>query len=188
MGETAASHLVNAVAPLRDPPSPENTKRAAESVAAAVINIGSANLSRTLTDATKEVEKGAPPSVATPLSPTEAKPKQITFIGYATYYGSAGEKTAEGKPFNPNGMNAAMFQKVVTLESSAYVQLSSDPKKSIDVTVNDTGPFLRGSDKKPVYPLQPDPNIVIDLTPAAFAKLAPLSAGKIPVIVTVTVK
>ena len=58
MGETAASLLVAAAAALRKPLSPENTKRALESISAAIGNIGTDNLTRILNDATKDVENG----------------------------------------------------------------------------------------------------------------------------------
>ena len=52
--------------------------------------------------------------------------------------------------------------------------------------VNDRGPFQRGPDKKALKPLRPDPNIIIDLTPAAFKQLTGgLGLGIVPVKVTV---
>ena len=58
--------------------------------------------------------------------------------------------------------------------------------KTIQVTVNDRGPFKRGKDHKPLRPLEPDPDTVIDLTPAAFKTLVgDLSTGRVHVTVTV---
>ena len=59
MSETAASHLIDAASSLHAPPSPETTQRAQDSAAAAVKDIGSANLSRTRARATKDVAKAA---------------------------------------------------------------------------------------------------------------------------------
>jgi hypothetical protein len=59
MSETAASHMVDAASSLRAPSSPENAKRAQASVAAAVGDIDSDNLSRTLNGARNEVERAA---------------------------------------------------------------------------------------------------------------------------------
>jgi hypothetical protein len=66
------------------------------------------------------------------------------------------------------------------------VRLRSDPSRSIEVTINDTGPFLRGTDGRAVLPFQPDPHIVVDLTPAAMQQLT--GAGFNRVAVSVTVK
>ncbi len=82
-------------------------------------------------------------------------------------------------------MNAAMYQRGVDLGDRVNVQLQSNPSQSIDVLVNDTGPFARGSDGRALMPLRADPNIVIDLTPTAFKTLTGnLAVGKVPVIVT----
>ena len=124
----------------------------------------------------------------TPSETVELHPKPLRLTGFATWYGQPGEITAEVTPFNPAGMNAAMFQKGIALGDSVDVQLASDPTKTVDVIVNDTGPFARGSDGKALRPFQPDASVIIDLTPAAFLSLAPLSVGKIPVVVTVIKK
>ncbi len=111
---------------------------------------------------------------------------EIVIKGDATYYNLVGRKTASGQLFNPNSSNAAMYQRgVIRMGDTVTVQLQNEPSKSVTVTVNDTGPFLRGSDGRAIYPLQPDPNIVIDLTPAAFRDLAGSTAvGRVPVVVT----
>lgn len=44
--------------------------------------------------------------------------------------------------------------------------------RSITVVANDRGPFARRADGTAKLPLQPDPIGVIDLTPAAFRRLA----------------
>ena len=105
--------------------------------------------------------------------------------GTATYYNLPG-KTASGAPFNPNTMNAAMFQPgVVNIGDMMRVSLLNSPFTSVTVTVNDTGPFLRGPNGRAVHPLQPDPNHLIDLTPKAFVNLTgSRTAGHVPVSVT----
>jgi Lytic transglycolase len=107
--------------------------------------------------------------------------------GYATRYNLPGNTTASGQLFDPNGMNAAMTGNRAPLGASVQVQLQSDPGNSIQVQVNDTGPFARGENGAPLHPLQPDPNIIIDLTPHAFDVLTNNHRylGKVPVIVTV---
>jgi hypothetical protein len=82
-------------------------------------------------------------------------------------------------------MSAAMYQPGVVFGDVVSVQLQSSPQKSIDVTINDTGPFARDDKGKAIRPLRPDPNIIIDLTPAAFLSLAgSLKVGVVQVIVT----
>jgi RHS repeat-associated protein len=117
-----------------------------------------------------------------------SKPKACSAYsatGTATYYNLPG-KTASGAPFNPNGMNAAMFQPgVVQMGNVMNVSLVNSPFTSVTVTVNDTGPFLRGPNGRAVYPLQSDPAHLIDLTPAAFTALTgSTNAGHVPVTVT----
>jgi RHS repeat-associated protein len=126
----------------------------------------------------------------TPPKPAPAPPapepcSDKTFIGDATYYNLVGRKTASGVPFDPNAMSAAMYQPGVVFGDVVSVQLQSSPQKSIDVTINDTGPFARDDKGKAIRPLRPDPNIIIDLTPAAFLSLAgSLKVGVVQVIVT----
>ena len=82
-------------------------------------------------------------------------------------------------------MNAAMYQPKFPLGSVVDVTLKNEPSTSITVTINDTGPFARGSNGKAVYPLRPDPNKLIDLTPAAFQRLiGDMARGIAPVNVT----
>jgi rare lipoprotein A (peptidoglycan hydrolase) len=112
----------------------------------------------------------------------------VVIIGDATYYNLVGNKTASGEEFDPQSNNAAMFQPgVIKIGDVVNVQLKSNPNVYVTVTINDTGPFARGSDGKAIIPLQPDPNIIIDLTPAVFRDLAGSTAvGRVPVIVTRT--
>ncbi|HEY2496730.1 MAG TPA: RHS repeat-associated core domain-containing protein [Candidatus Angelobacter sp.] len=109
----------------------------------------------------------------------------LTLTGTATYYNLPG-KTASGAPFNPNSMNAAMFQPgIVQMGNVMRVSLVNSPSTAVTVTVNDTGPFLRGSDGRAIHPLRSDPNHLIDLTPAAFTALTgSTKAGHVSVTVT----
>ena len=120
------------------------------------------------------------------LQSTQAACKATTFSGDATYYNLKGNTTASGQPFDPNSNNAAMYQPgQIHLGDSVTVQLQNSPNTSITVTVNDSGPFARGPNGLALHPLQPDPNIVIDLTPQAFTNLAGgLAVGRVPVNVT----
>ena len=57
--------------------------------------------------------------------------------------------------------------------------------KTIQVVVNDTGPFATNSAGKPMHPLKPNPTNIIDLTPAAMKALTGNEHNKVPVTVTV---
>lgn len=108
-----------------------------------------------------------------------------TFRGYCTYYNLTGRETASGEMFNPNGMNAAMTAEKASLGVMVKVK-SETSGKMVLVRVNDRGPFQRGADKKAIRPLQPDKEIVIDLTPTAFRELTGgLGMGKVRVSVEV---
>lgn len=65
-----------------------------------------------------------------------------SFSGKASYYGSeSGNRTASGERFNPNGMTAAHR----TLPFGTKLRVT-EPRsgRSVIVTVNDRGPFVRG--------------------------------------------
>ena len=76
-----------------------------------------------------------------------------------------GQIMANGKPFNQNAMTAAHK----TLPLGSVVRVTSG-SKSVQVTISDRGPYARGR--------------IIDLSKAAFEKLAPTSRGVIQVCVT----
>lgn len=76
--------------------------------------------------------------------------------GLASWYGPGfhGKKTASGERFNENAMTAAHK----TLPLGTVVKVTNQRTgKSIKVTINDRGPFVRGR--------------IIDLSKAAAAKL-----------------
>jgi rare lipoprotein A len=86
----------------------------------------------------------------------------------ATYY-DQGTTTANGERFDPDGLTAAHR----TLPFGTMVQVTdTDNGSSVVVRINDRGPFA--------------PDRCIDLTRAAFARLAPTSRGVVPVVLTVT--
>jgi RHS repeat-associated protein len=114
------------------------------------------------------------------------------YTGYATYYNLPGSKTASGAKFDPKILSAAMTSEkaaigdIVTIEYISVDKNGKQSKKSICVTVNDRGPFARDSKGKPISPLIPDPNIIVDLTPTAFTQLVgSLGPGKVSVTVRV---
>jgi len=76
-----------------------------------------------------------------------------------------GRLMANGRPFNQNAMTAAHK----TLPLGAVVRATSG-SKSVQVTITDRGPYARGR--------------IIDLSKAAFERLAPTSRGVIPICVT----
>jgi rare lipoprotein A len=86
----------------------------------------------------------------------------------ASFY-DEGTRTASGEPFDPGAMTAAHrtlpFGTVVTVTDT-------DNGRSVSVRINDRGPYWPGR--------------CIDLTRAAFERLAPASRGVIPVLLTTT--
>ncbi|MEV6925454.1 septal ring lytic transglycosylase RlpA family protein [Dactylosporangium sp. NPDC051485] len=113
----------------------------------------------------------APPSAA----PTSSKPKPTptktatpTPAGVSTsgtckvsYY-SDGQNTASGEPFNPNAMTAANKE----WKFGTQVRVTNLANGSqVVVTINDRGPYVSGR--------------CIDLSRAAFQKIASLGAGVI---------
>lgn len=84
--------------------------------------------------------------------------------GSASYYGQgdgfAGKKTASGKRLQPG---AAMVAHRTLPFGTKVIIKDKATGKTAEATVEDRGPFIRGR--------------VIDLTPAVFKKLKPLSAG-----------
>lgn len=87
-----------------------------------------------------------------------------TETGKASYYGSRGGRTASGERVNPRALTAAHR----TLPFGTIVRVTEVKSgKHVDVRITDRGPYIRGR--------------VIDLTPAGFARLAPLARGVITV-------
>jgi len=87
--------------------------------------------------------------------------------GRASWYALTG-RTASGQKANPNGYYAAHR----TLPFGTVIRVENLRNgRSVDVKVNDRGPFIRGR--------------IVDVTKAAAAKLGFISAGTAPVRVSV---
>lgn len=89
--------------------------------------------------------------------------------GQASWYGwEAGDWTANGERWNPNGMTAAHrtlpFNTIVTVTRM-------DTGRSVTVRISDRGPFIAGR--------------IIDLSQAAAAALGMVRIGVAPVCITV---
>jgi rare lipoprotein A len=97
-------------------------------------------------------------------SPTTTKaPAEVASTGTCevSYYAD-GQKTANGENFDPNGLTAAHK----TLKFGTIVRVTNLANgKSVDVRINDRGPFVAGR--------------CIDLAKGAFLKVATVSAGVI---------
>ncbi len=94
---------------------------------------------------------------------TKARAKDTTGTqtGGASWY-TGYKYTASGR-FNPDSMTAAHK----TLPFGTVVRAKASNGNSVDVTIDNRGPFIRGR--------------ILDLTPAAFKKLAPLNKGVVRV-------
>ncbi|NIL43843.1 septal ring lytic transglycosylase RlpA family protein [Salinispora arenicola] len=106
------------------------------------------------------------PRTATPQPTTatnSSAPAVETGSCGASYY-SEGQLTASGEPFDPSAMTAAHK----TLPFDTRVRVTNPATgTSVTVRINDRGPFVEGR--------------CIDLSRAAFAEIAPLSAGHVEV-------
>ena len=89
---------------------------------------------------------------------------------YATWYGSQfhGRLTASGERFNQHAMTCASNKHKL---GTRLKVTNTANGKSVICRVNDTGKLGKG--------------VVVDLSKGAFAKIAPLSQGKVKVKVTV---
>ena len=113
---------------------------------------------------------------------------EAVYHGFATYYD--GKTTASGAKFDSHAMTAAMTKEKVPVFGTKviveYTPKHGSGTNSICVEVNDRGPFERGPDEKALKPYRPDPDIIIDLTLAAFEKLVgSKKLGKVHVAVKV---
>ena len=91
---------------------------------------------------------------------------EVVIEGEASFYGGEfnGRKTANGERFDENKLTAA--SKELPLGSKATV-IHEDTGKSVDVKINDRGPYVDGR--------------VIDLSKAAAKKLDMIDDGTAPV-------
>jgi rare lipoprotein A len=96
-------------------------------------------------------------------APTSRPPTTVASTGTCevSFYAD-GQKTANGEDFNPDGLTAAHK----TLKFGTIVRVTNLANgKSVDVRINDRGPFVAGR--------------CIDLARGAFVKVASVSAGVI---------
>ena len=97
---------------------------------------------------------------------------QIT--GEATCYDLQGKQRADRKDFDPEARSAAMYGKGTYKKEVNIFRIDKNGEvlsQALGVKIDDTGPFLRGSNGRAVWPLQPDPKIVIDVTPRIYQEL-----------------
>jgi len=113
-----------------------------------VFGIGGALLSLLLPGCTRLVgrEETPPPPVVTPQAKEEApKPEgpKVEQVGEASWYGAAqnGKETASGETFDQNKLTAA--HPTLPLGTKAVVT-NLETGKSVAVTINDRGPFVKG--------------------------------------------
>jgi rare lipoprotein A len=103
-----------------------------------------------------------------PTKPIE--PTAYTETGKASFYADkhAFEKTASGELYDPNLKTAAHR----TIPFGSKIKVTNvDNGKSVDVTVNDRGPFVQGR--------------IVDLSKSAFSSIGSLSSGVISVQIVV---
>jgi hypothetical protein len=135
-------------------------------------------------DTSPQAAAGPRTSVSDPNPP--AGP-QLT--GSASFYNpGAGTPTASSMGFDPTFYGAAMYGRPgFRLGDIVRVQLQDDPTRFVDVRVNDTGPFAVDARGHLVRPLRPNPDRVIDPTPAAMEALVGSNYANIGLVrVTVT--
>lgn len=98
--------------------------------------------------------------------------------GFASYYtvascqreGTSGVYTANGERYEETALTAALPGRQFGTRWHVC-RTDTQPTRCCTVRVNDSGPGRRAQRQR----------VVIDLTPAAFAQLAPLSRGRIPI-------
>lgn len=97
-------------------------------------------------------------------APTNTDPTVVETGSCGASYYSEGQLTASGEAFDPSAMTAAHK----TLPFDTMVRVTNPvTSTSVTVRINDRGPFVTGR--------------CIDLSQAAFAVIAPLSAGHVEV-------
>ncbi len=105
----------------------------------------------------------APPRKPPPTTPPPADKAPAPATCGASFY-DQGETTANGEPFDPNGMTAAHK----TLAFNTMVKITNTANgKSVTVRINDRGPFVEDR--------------CLDLARGAFERIASVSTGVITV-------
>jgi rare lipoprotein A len=92
-------------------------------------------------------------------------------VGTASWYGEAhrGKLMANGKQFNPDKLTAASWFYPLETKLIVTLEVVNQPSKTVVVTVTDRGPAISLVNK----------GRIIDLSRAAFEKLAPPTRGLI---------
>jgi len=94
--------------------------------------------------------------------------------GQATCYDLEGNTRADGQMFDPDARAGAMFGKGTFGKDVDIYRLGGNGQaiaSAKDVTINDSGPFLRGANGRAMVPLRPDPNSIVDVTPKIYKEL-----------------
>lgn len=110
------------------------------------------------------------PAVTPPITPTPAPAVGTIERGLASWYGAefAGLPTASGEIFRPEKISAAHR----TLPLGTVIDVRNETNgKTVRVPINDRGPFIAGR--------------ILDLSRAAAATVDSVSAGVVPVTLTV---
>ena len=115
-----------------------------------VLGIGGALLASLLPGCTRLVGRvETPPPLGFTPQAKEAAPKpegpKVEEIGEASWYGSAhqGKETASGETFDQNELTAA--HPTLPLGTEAVVT-NLETGKSVAVTINDRGPYVKGTE------------------------------------------
>jgi rare lipoprotein A len=106
-----------------------------------------------------------------------AAPAQPPVSGLAAWYGEEhrGKLMANGKPFDPDQMTAASWFFPLGTKVRVTLDSSGEPRRSVVVTITDRGPSHKLVRE----------GRVIDLSRAAFEKLASPERGLFPAIIEV---
>lgn len=101
-------------------------------------------------------------------------------VGQASFYADRfeGRPTASGEAYHGDLFTCAHASLPLGTILEVYCP---ETGRSVDVIVNDRGPFEMDGFGRPLYPLRPHPTRAVDLSRAAFSRLAPLSRGVIEV-------
>lgn len=102
------------------------------------------------------------------------RPTGNSISGEASWYGPGfqGNRTASGERFDTNKLSAAMYRPGWDGTNPFWVEVTNTANgKKVRLKVNDTGPFAMDSSRRAIYPLQPHPTRIIDLSKAAMDKL-----------------
>ena len=124
------------------------------------------NLRALFTALTLIILVGCTSTSAVGSSKTKEYAKSHTLVGQSSWYGNKfhGKLTASGETYDMNAYTAAHK----TLPFGTIVRVTNtSTNKSVDVKINDRGPFVKGR--------------VIDLSYKSFAQIGNVKKGTVPV-------